>query len=448
MSRAMIAAPSSGSGKTIITCAVLGLLKRRGADVRSYKCGPDYIDPMFHTEILGIPSENIDPFIMGDDFISVIDESADISVIEGVMGYYDGLGGISETNSSFDIAGKTGTPVILVVDCKGRSVSAAAEVCGFLNFKGKSHIKGVILNRVSPMIYQDIKKQIEFFGVKVLGFLPYDSKFSFESRHLGLITPAETENICNKIKYLCDTAEKYIDLNGILEISRSAVKVEAKQKTSICLYNGIKLAVAKDKAFCFYYKDNIRILEALGAEILYFSPMYDEKIPDGANGLILGGGYPEIYVQCLSENKGMLKSVKESIESGMPCLAECGGFLYLHDRLEGTDGEFYTMAGAIHAEGIKTDGLRNFGYAEVTAKSNNLLCAAGEKINIHEYHYWQSTCTENSFSAKKPLRNREYECIYTSENVFAGFPHIHFRQNIKLAKNFIERCSGYRNDIE
>ncbi|MEG0566732.1 MAG: cobyrinate a,c-diamide synthase, partial [Hungatella sp.] len=335
-----------------ITCGFLEVLKRKGIHPVSFKCGPDYIDPMFHKYVLGIPGGNLDRFFLEEEpvrkeLLEMTESSeGDLAVIEGVMGYYDGVGGISTKASSYDIARITRTPTILVLDCKGASVSLSAMIRGFLEYKKDSEIRGVILNRMSPVLYERIAPIIEAdIGIPIFGYLPESSAFKLESRHLGLFLPSEIEKLREIISNLADQMEQSVDLTGLIKLAEEAEPVEAgddlKQQTRRAEQTGIekkvRIGVARDEAFCFYYQENLKLMEQMGAELVFFSPIHDEKLPEQLNGLLLGGGYPENYAAELAQNDSMLCSMRNACEAKMPLLAECGGFLYLHRSLEGYD---------------------------------------------------------------------------------------------------------------
>ena len=366
--RIMLAAPKSGSGKTLLTCGLLEVLRRRGLNPIACKCGPDYIDPMFHRYVLGIPGRNLDSFFLPTEGVrkvlvdAVREEQAGIAVLEGVMGYYDGLGGTETSASSWEIAEITDTPAILVLDCKGASLSAAAMASGFLHFRKKSHIAGVILNRVSSMYYERLAAAVEeASGLPVLGYLPESEEYRMESRHLGLFLPGEIDRLRERIGRLADQMEKSIAVERVLEVAGMLpLRIENKEKEkaenesmeaeSIAKFpacqeqkvtSRVRIGVARDEAFCFYYQENLHLLEQMGAELVYFSPLRDKKIPDRVDGLLFGGGYPENYARELAKNAAMRESIRRSIAAGMPFLAECGGFLYLHRTLEGSDGKHW-----------------------------------------------------------------------------------------------------------
>ena len=430
--RIMLAAPKSGSGKTLLTCGLLEILRRRGLNPIACKCGPDYIDPMFHRYVLGIPGRNLDSFFMPAEGVrkvlvdAVREEQAGIAVLEGVMGYYDGLGGTETSASSWEIAEITDTPAILVLDCKGASLSAAAMASGFLHFRKKSHIAGVILNRVSSMYYERLAAAVEeASGLPVLGYLPESEEYRMESRHLGLFLPGEIDRLRERIGRLADQMEKSIAVDRVLEVAGMLpLRIENKEKEkaenesmeaeSIAKFpacqeqkvtSRVRIGVARDEAFCFYYQENFRLLEQMGAELVYFSPLRDKKIPDRVDGLLFGGGYPENYARELAKNAAMRESIRRSIAAGMPFLAECGGFLYLHRTLEGSDGKHWEMAGVYPFDAYRTNRLRRFGYVR-------LLTSSGQEIHGHEFHYWESEDTGTDWEAVKPTGNRSWRCIH------------------------------------
>ncbi len=352
INRFMIAAPKSGSGKTMITCALLQLLKDSGKNVLSYKCGPDYIDPMFHKKVLGVPSKNLDTFFT-DEKTTVqlfLDERADgdFAVLEGVMGLYDGLGGIYEQGSSYHLAKVTQTPIILVVDAKGMGKSVLALIAGFLQYDTQHLIKGVLLNRMSKGYYDIIKPLIEKeLSVKVVGYFPEQKDIGLSSRHLGLVMPDELTDIKKQLNETADRLKKTIDMDLFMDIAAEADEIgdsgsadvyneknigncdqnEFSQNKAI---NTVNIAVAMDEAFCFYYEDNLRLLEKCGAKLQYFSPLHDTRLPKDCDAMLLGGGYPELYAKELSKNVSMLNAIKKAFRAGMPTVAECGGFMYLH----------------------------------------------------------------------------------------------------------------------
>ncbi len=443
--RILFAAPASGTGKTTITCGFLAALKKKKKDIVCFKCGPDYIDPLFHTHILEVPCYNIDTFLMSKKCaVQLFCQNAfkkQIAVLEGVMGYYDGLAGISTKASTYDIAKLTKTPVILVVQPKGMSLSVVALLKGFLEYQKDSNIKGVLLNDISEMLYKKYKEILEKqLNIKVYGYLPKKQEFSLQSRHLGLVIPSEIEHLQQKINDLAEQMEKTVNIDAILALAESADECCIDILNTTIEKQKCHIAIAKDNAFCFYYQDNIQYLKQKGCHITFFSPLKDKTLPQNIDGLMLGGGYPELYAKELSRNTSMIKSIQCEIKKGLPVFAECGGFLYLHETLQSVDNKHYTMLGVIKAKAYKQEKLKQFGYITLCAQKDTLLCQRGECINAHEFHYWQSTQQGNAFIAKKPLSEKSWECIYSDDNIFAGFAHIHFYANTNFADNWIKKC--------
>ena len=443
--RLMIAGTGSSCGKTTVTCGILGAMLVHRQKCSSFKCGPDFIDPMFHREVVGVNSSNIDLFLHGEKgVLNIIGEKGkgNISIIEGVMGFYDGLGGVSSAYSSCHISLFTKTPVILVLDCKGKSLSLAVEVNGYLKFS-ENNIKGVILNNLNPNMYEKYKQMLEkHTGLKVYGFLPKIAEFDIKSRHLGLVTAAEIENIKEKLNILCDVALKYIDISALIKLSETAPDL-AYDKYNFSKLGFCKIAVAKDKAFCFYYEENLEILQNLGAEIIYFSPLEDECLPKDADAVILGGGYPELYLKELSQNESMRSSIKKSYLKNIPIWAECGGFIYLFDKME-YDGVALPLCGVFEGKSYMTNRLQRFGYITLTAQTDTLFLNKGSKINAHEFHYSDTTNNGEVCIAEKSDFSKKWECIHSGKNIFAGYPHLHFYGNPSCAENFIKAAISYR----
>lgn len=432
--RVMFAATRSGSGKTTVTCGVLAALKKQNIKVQAYKCGPDYIDPMFHRTVLGIDTGNLDTFFAGADAIGRIlardTKEADLVVMEGVMGYYDGVGGTTTMASSYELSKVTKTPVILVVDAKGASVTLAAIIRGIMEYKKDSRIAGVILNRVSPMFYSRIKHVIEAeCGISVLGYLPEDASFAVPSRHLGLLQPDEMQKQRDWVETVAKAARKTIDIDGILEIAAQAEMLQIQKATGETEKSkfpaGYRIGVARDAAFSFYYRENLRMLEDMGATLVYFSPLTDAHVSE-VDALIFGGGYPELYAKQLYENQSMRASVWQALEAGMPCHAECGGFLYLGKSLADAEGNVYEMVGFLDGAGFRTERLQRFGYVELAPQEADAF-AVNTVLRGHEFHYWDSTDCGDACLAWKPLsKQKTYPCMVKKKGTFAGFPHLYY----------------------
>lgn len=449
----MLAAASSGSGKTTIACAILQALTRMGEHPVSFKCGPDYIDPMFHRQVLGVPSRNLDLFFSDEATAAYLlqknSENFSLAFIEGVMGYYDGIATTTEA-SSWQLAKATQTPVVLVLNCKGMSVSIAAQLGGYLSYQPDSQIKGVILNQVSKSIYPEIKALIEQrYDVAVCGYMPKMSDCSLESRHLGLVTAEEIGDLQQRLEKLGEQAMQTIDLPLLLKIAAQApalavpaVQLPAPNPTPL------RIGVARDKAFSFYYADNLELLKQLGAQLVEFSPLHDPQLPDDLDGLLLGGGYPELYADTLSQNCTLMAQIKASLQNGLPCIAECGGFQYLCEQLEGADSKSYPMVGFLPGSSFRTPSLRRFGYVRLTAQKDNLLCKKGEGFAAHEFHYWDSQHCGNGCIAQKPYRRSSWECVVCDENFWAGYPHLYFYADVQMAKNFLNRCNRFHTQKE
>ncbi len=520
MRRLMISAMSSGSGKTVVTCGLFALLKKRGYHVRSVKCGPDYIDPMFHSRVLGVEGENADLFLMGEKRVREIlcgnpdhtDErveeaesfcevcvSADHTdewigeqsyvLAEGAMGFYDGIGGTAD-NSAWDIADRTDTPVLLVIRSKGQSLSLAAQVRGFLDFRKPSHI----LERET--------------GLTVFGYLPAMAEAEIPSRHLGLVTADEISDLRNRFEKIAAQMEKTVDVEGLLRLfQRDACKealsepaasdftagdsgnkcdVPVRDSGNKCnapaedsgnkcdvpvgcagndgassekaagnvfmsthectVSEGVcscRIAVARDEAFCFYYAESLRALREAGAEPVFFSPVHDKCLPDDISGLYLGGGYPELYAGELSENREMLAEIREAVNAKMPLIAECGGFLYLQKYLEDESGTVHEMAGAFSGTGRPTGHLVRFGYLYMTALQDSLLFREGEVIPAHEFHHWDTDDNGRNLEAVRARGGQPWQCAYVSDSMYAGFPHISLGGEVPLAERFVERMKDF-----
>lgn len=450
MPRLLFAAPKSNSGKTMIVCGMIEVFKRKGLKVNSFKCGPDYIDPMFHRRVLEIESGNLDTFFTDNDTTRYLLErkakNADITLIEGVMGYYDGLGGQSEKASCYEVAKVTDTPVILVVDCKGASVSLAAVIKGIVDYRNDSNIKGVILNRVSPMYYDRLKEVIEReAGVNIFGYVPEIENLRLSSRHLGLVSPGEIAAFSQWVNKAADAIEKTVDTEKLYNIAKGAEYCKGKEPEIPVLNNNVRIAVARDEAFSFYYSENMELITKMGGELVYFSPLNDEKLPENIDGIILEGGYPELYTKELEKNVSMRKAIYDACKKGIPLLAECGGFMYLQQELEGSDESICKMAGVLSGRAYKTNKLCRFGYIELENNNCGLLGEKGQCIKGHEFHYWD--CSENGsdFTAKKPLGKREYKCMIHTDTMAVGYPHLYYYSNIDMIFNFMKSCLGFQS---
>lgn len=450
LNRIMIAAPGSGSGKTTVTCALLRILADEGYPVCAYKCGPDYIDPMFHQTVIGVLSKNLDTFFTGEEktkalFLKGRTES-DVAVLEGVMGLFDGLGGIREEGSAYHLARVTKTPILLVVDTKGMGRSVLPLIAGFLAYDTERLIRGVILNRMSKAYYEIIAPLIEQeLKITVAGYLPNDKELHLESRHLGLMLPGEIVDLKLRLGTAAEKMKGSVSVEKILKIAESAEELNAgevearnSEKTAAPI-----LAVARDEAFCFYYEDNLRMLEEAGARLCSFSPLRDTSLPKGTCGILLGGGYPELYGKKLASNNAMRMAILQAFRQGMPMAAECGGFMYLHSALIDKEGIRHPMVGILPGECYNTGKLVRFGYIELREKKSHFL-GEGEIIRGHEFHYFESTESGTDCIARKPATGREYPCMMEGESFLFGFPHLYYPSNPEFAKKFVEKMKQYR----
>lgn len=441
--RLLIAGTGSGCGKTTVTSALLRALQRRGENPAAFKCGPDYIDPMFHTAVLGVPSRNLDLFFL-DEGTARAELAAHIpadgtGVIEGVMGFYDGVSGDTDEASAAHVARATETPAVLVVRPRGQSLSLAAEISGFRHFAPNT-LRGVILNGVSVGMYPFYRAIAEKAGLRVYGCLPPVPAAEIPDRHLGLVTAEEIGDLQMKLDLLADAAEEGLDMDGLLELAHEAPPLaDELPPLQPVADRPVRIAVARDRAFGFYYADNFDVLRALGAELVFFSPLADEALPEGTDGLYLGGGYPELYAAALAANVSMRESVRRAVQGGLPTVAECGGFQYLHKTLDG-----HAMAGALDIAAHMTDKLQRFGYVTLTAKADSLLSPAGGQIRAHAFHYGVSDGEGAAFSAQKP-NGRSWDCVFADDMLYAGYPHLYFRSNTTFAANFVKKCAERRD---
>lgn len=443
--RLVIGGTGSGCGKTTVTCALLQAFVDRGLDTAAFKCGPDYIDPMFHSRVIGARSRNLDAFLCRRETVPQLlaKHAGELSVIEGVMGYYDGLGGISSENSTADIARLTQSPTVLVVSARGMSLSLAALLRGYLDFEHNT-ICGVILNGIAPAMTEYYAQIVEQnTGLTVYGALPYDESCVIQSRHLGLVTAGEITDLKQKMQALAQHARIGIDLDGLFKLACTAPGLESTQPHYPRCGDGLRIAVAQDEAFCFSYADSLDVLTQMGAQLVPFSPLHDTCLPKDIDGLLLCGGYPELYAEQLGNNRFLLQQLRTEIQNGLPTVAECGGFLLLHDTLDGVP-----MAGVCGGAAHMTKRLGPFGYITLTAKQDTLLCAAGEQLYAHEFHYAQSEQQGDCFHAQKPLRTRSWDCIHATETLYAGYPHIHFAGNVRAAQKFLSACRTYHEEAK
>ena len=500
MLKFLITAASSNSGKTAVTCGLLSLLKRKGFDPCAFKCGPDYIDPMFHRSVLGIESANLDVFLAGEEGVREAFargcQGHDAAVCEGVMGFYDGMtsaGSAAKAGQAADpaadpvaggevdpfagtrasawhVASLLEIPAILVVRPKGAALTLAAVIQGMAGFRRPSRICGVILNDCSEMYYRMYAPAIEAeSGIPVLGYVPHMEEAVFESRHLGLMTAEEIKDLGERIDRIGARMEETIDLERLVQVASGEAGAPEHPDAADALEhpdaagvsnnppaegstnvlprptNKVRIAVARDAAFNFIYAASVFALEDAGAELVYFSPLKDHSLPEGIAGLYLPGGYPELYGKELSENESMRTSIREAIKGGLPTIAECGGFLYLGETLADADGESWSMAGALPGHGAGTGKLVRFGYGTISCEQESMLFNPGEEIPVHEFHYWDTTAQGEDLTLTKNSNGKRWRFGYAGETIYAGFPHLYLAGGA-LAERFTAAARKYADE--
>ena len=452
MIRLLIAAPASNCGKTALSCALLRVLREWGYDPCAFKCGPDYIDPMFHRAVLGVDSHNLDLFLSDEERVKALFACAcrghGAALVEGAMGFYDGLGGVSERASAWQLADTLGLPVLLVLPARGASLTLAAQLRGLRDFRRPSHLAGVILNECPPALCRTLAPTLEReTGLPVLGCLPRLDGARINSRHLGLLSPREIEDLDARLSLLARALEENVDLPRLLRLFDGPAPEAADEPAAQA--PRCRIAVARDEAFCFAYAETLETFAALGGEPVYFSPLHDAALPERIGGLYLPGGYPELYARRLSENERMRRAVAEAVRGGLPTVAECGGFLYLGKALCGPDGTVFPMAGVLPGTASDAGRLVRFGYAMLSASEDSLLFRAGEAFSVHEFHHWDSTANGSAFHLEKPLSGKTWRGGFASGTLCAAFPHLYFAGNPVLAERFVRAAeeTGARNGV-
>ncbi len=447
--RIVIAGTGSGVGKTTLTIGLMSALRKKGLTVQGFKCGPDYIDPSYHTAVTNRVSRNLDSWMLSKETVLDIfthgSRGADISIIEGVMGFYDGKDPKTNEGSTADISIITQSPVLLVVNCASMARSAAAIVKGFQLLSKDPNIVGVIANKVgSEGHYKLVKTAIEQeCHVPVIGYLKRELEIEIPERHLGLIPSIERGELEPFFDRLGDLVLETVDIDQLLELSQAGL-IDPKLHTSLFEVKrekSVKIAVAKDAAFNFYYPENLEILEAKGAELVYFSPLANEALPKDIDGLYIGGGFPEEFAKELSESHLAKQTIKDAIVNGLPTLAECGGFMYLTDSIETTEGSRYEMVGVISGA-VKMHTKRvALGYREISGRPGNFLINENQKARGHEFHY--STFEPNKeidhAYETKGMRGKKLEGCLT-HHVVAGYTHFHFASYPEMVENWIAFC--------
>ena len=439
--RLIIAATQSGSGKTTITTGLLLALKNRGLNVQPCKVGPDYIDTGWHALACGKPSHNLDSLLVGADNLPKIftdaARDADISVIEGVMGLFDGSR--NGHGSTAEIAKLLDAPVVLVVDAKSMGASAAAIALGFREFDKSINFAGVILNRLGSDSHAKlIVDALDKLDIKVFGMIRRNDEFKLPERHLGLVPTTENFS-ADVLQKICAAVENQVDVDALINLARNAKPLENFPLRITNSALRIKLAVARDAAFNFYYDASLRVLEQFGAQIIFFSPLEDEILPD-VDGLIIGGGFPEMFAAQLERNKKIRNEIFRAAKNGLPIFAECGGFMYLMNRLVDFDGRAFEMCGVLDGTATMTRKLQRVGYVSAELSANCVLGSRGEKFFAHEFHYSTTDVAENIFACKRLRTGENFTAGVAVENVVASYLHVHFAGCPHVAKNFVEAC--------
>lgn len=436
----MIAGTHSGVGKTTLSLGIMRAIRDRGYSVAPYKVGPDYIDPMFHKIAASNTSINLDAVLFGPwckDLYKNHLKEEDIGIIEGVMGLYDGLDFTLDNGSSAHLSRLLDVPVILIINAKGMAASVIAHIKGYMDYDTNVNIAGIILNQVnSEMLYQYLKKPIEeHFKVPCLGYLPYTEEISLSSRHLGLIPAEEVKLLEKQLNTVATLIEKYIDIDKIIEIAKEEPIGIKKQIDEKQLYKTIRIGIAKDKAFSFYYEDNLDYLESLGMTLVPFSPLYDETLPKDLDALYIGGGFPEVFAKELENNTRFRADIKQQLEDGLPAYAECGGLIYLCNSYTDIEGNETDMVGYFNQRVIMTNKLQRFGYVEMETES-------GIIIRGHEFHHTKLEEDKESTYyniTKLSNRNRTWQDGLRKNNVLATYPHIHFYSNLEWVKQLLSK---------
>ncbi|MDU2149521.1 MAG: cobyrinate a,c-diamide synthase [Paeniclostridium sordellii] len=446
MKKILIAGTNSGVGKTTISLGIMQALTKRNLKVQPYKVGPDYIDPSYHTFITGRDSRNLDSYMLDDEKIKYIfknaSKDADISVIEGVMGLYDGFGIDLNSCTSSYTSKILKSPVILVINGKAMSSSAAAMVLGYKELDKEVNIKGVIVNNIKTKNhYELIKEAIEkYCNIEVLGYFPPNEKFKLDSRHLGLVPSVEIEALTEKFYDLGSEIEKYINIDRLIEISESEEIETSFELNELPKFKNKSIAIAYDKAFNFYYKENLELLNQMNIEIKTFSPLYDEIVPK-ADCIYIGGGFPEVFAKELGINKKMRESIKKAHENNVPIYAECGGLMYLGEKLLDLDGNEYEMVGIFEGISKMTKSLKRFGYCDGIAKVDTVFSNKGDIIKGHEFHHSEFNSNEEcSYKMVKKRGNKivdEWYGGYSKGNTLATYLHTHFYNNLDSIIKFI-----------
>ncbi|KYZ76718.1 cobyrinic acid a,c-diamide synthase [Anaerosporomusa subterranea] len=451
--RLVIAANHSGAGKTTIVTGLLAALAGRGLKVQSYKVGPDYIDPGYHQLASGKPAHNLDTWLLpAEEMVSIFSETAagnDIVIIEGVMGLHDG--GRSGISSTAAIAKLLNAPVVLVVDARSMGESAAATALGYKLYDPEVNFAGVIINRIGSESHQTmISEALDRLKIPVLGSIKRNADLTMPERHLGL-TPVTEHDIGQTLQTLSAQISKQVAVDQILELAKQAPPLQRVNKQKKTVASVVRIGVAQDDVFSFYYPQSQDALAAQGAEIVPFSPLRDASLPD-VDGLILGGGFPEMFVDQLTANQSMRQAIYQAGRQGMPIYAECGGLMYLSHSINDFAGRSHAMVGLVPATCAMQNKLETVGYVEATALCDNVLCQAGDVIRGHEFHFSRMLLDHEvgdfpwAFQFKKIRTGAAYPGGFMTDNILASYLHLHFAGNQQAARRFVEKCKQFKED--
>ena len=451
----LIAAPRSGSGKTTVSLAIMAALARRGLTVAPFKCGPDFIDPGYHRLVTGRPSINLDGWMCPESFVLQTFQACltaltrqTIAVIEGVMGLFDGIGASPMEGSSAQVAAITGAPVVLVVNARGMAASAAALVKGFAGYDPRVRLAGVIFNNVGSESHAELLRQAMAHSLPdmtVYGCIPRDESLAIPSRHLGLVTAEDNPLPPEYLERLANLAEQYLDLDGLAGLVCDPVQATDRVQLVCGVEPDVRIAVARDRAFCFVYEDNLRLLREAGAEICPFSPLDDGKLPAGISGVYLPGGYPELFEQQLGANAAMKTAIREAVESGLPVYAECGGLIYLTKGMEGSEAGF---VGVFPLRARLLPKRKALGYRQVEFLADSIVGNAGGMIRGHEFHYSEIGEMPDVIARCYRVTRQGKELGaegYQYRNCLASYIHLHFGSNPEIAPALVTACRNFKN---
>ena len=453
--RLLIAGTQSGVGKTTVAVGVMAALAKRGITVQPFKVGPDYIDPSYHAMASGRISRNLDTWLLAPRLVQGIFQQAsadaDAAVIEGVMGLFDGHASTSDRGSTAEVAKLLRTPVILVVDASHMARSSAAMVRGYLDFDRSVRVAGVIFNKVSARHYELLREALtRYVSVPALGYLPHDATLGIPERHLGLVPAQEDPGLASSTERLADAIAISVDLDRLMRIAKAApsllqMRVPGEARDGRPPH--VTIGVARDQAFHFYYQENLELLRAFGAELAEFSPLRDTRLPDGLDGLYLGGGFPEAFAKRLAQNAALRHELKQAIERGIPTYAECGGLMYLAERLHDQEGRAHAMVGALPGSIRMTTRLQPFGYTTLIPRRDTILAKARDAIKGHEFHYsvwdYRIPASQAAYTVVKRRGATRLEG-FARANVLASYIHVHFLTNIRWARGFVASAARWK----